>query len=287
MNSMTAFARFQKTLEFAEISWELKSVNHRFLDIFFRLPEHLRFLEPELRQIISKKLTRGRVEVSLQIKMYAQESFANLNHQLIDSLVKTASMLADKYQIANDFGVESCLTWPSVWKQTAAAVDDLASQAMLGFEEAIDQLIEMRAQEGQAISSMIEERRQKMLAYTSLISNQQSGYPSVVKEKIKAKLALLTDVSFDRQRLEQELACMLMRSDIAEEIDRLNTHLFELGKILNQKEAVGRRLDFLIQELHRETNTIGSKTDDSQVSQHIIEMKVVIEQMREQIQNVE
>ena len=287
MNSMTAFARFQKTIEFAEISWELKSVNHRFLDIFFRLPENLRFLEPQLRQIISKKLTRGRVEVSLQIKFYAQESFANLNHQLIDNLVKTATMLADKYQIANDFGVKSCLTWPSVWKQTGVAVEDLASHAILGFEEALGQLSDMRVQEGLAISAMIEERRQKMCAFTRLIAEQQSRYPLLAKEKIQAKLALLTDVSFDRQRLEQELACMLMRTDIAEEIDRLNTHLFELGKILNQKEAVGRRLDFLIQELHRETNTIGSKSDDSLVSQHIIEMKVLIEQMREQIQNVE
>ena len=287
MNSMTAFARFQTTLESAELTWELKSVNHRFLDLFFRLPENLRFLEPKLRQILSKNLTRGRVEVSLHYKIHAQQSFENLNHELIDGLVSAASMLADKHQIPNDFGVKACLTWPSVWQQTDLALETVASQAILAFEEATAQLIKMREQEGRAILSLLEEKRLKILSYLQLISEHQSRYPILAKEKIKAKVALLTDISFDRQRLEQELVLMLMRNDIAEEMDRLQTHLFELEKILYQKDALGRRLDFLIQELHRETNTIGSKTDESQISQHIIEMKVLIEQMREQIQNVE
>ena len=201
--------------------------------------------------------------------------------------MSAASLLADKYQIPNDFGVKACLTWPSVWQQNDLALETIASQAILAFEEAIAQLSRMREQEGQAILSLIEEKRLKILSHLQLISEHQSRYPILAKEKIKAKVALLTDVSFDRQRLEQELVLMLMRNDIAEEIDRLQTHLFELEKILYQKDALGRRLDFLIQELHRETNTIGSKTDESYISQHIIEMKVLIEQMREQIQNVE
>jgi uncharacterized protein (TIGR00255 family) len=287
MNSMTAFARSQKTLSCAELSWELKSVNHRFLDVFFRLPENLRFLEPELRKVLGKKLTRGRVEVSLQVKFHAMQSFEQLNHQLIDSLVETASKLADKHQIPNDFGVKACLSWPSAWQQSENQVTLVAEEALNAFENAVDALIQMRAQEGQAISGLIEERRQKLLNHLQEIIRIQALYPSQLRDKLQAKIALLTDISFDRQRLEQELALILIRTDIAEEIDRLQTHLYELGKVLSQKEALGRRLDFLIQEFHRETNTIGSKTDDSQVSQHIIEMKVLIEQMREQIQNVE
>lgn len=287
MNSMTAFARLHKTLDLGDLTWELKSVNHRFLDIFFRLPENLRFLEPELRQILAKRLTRGRIEVSLQFKMHAQQSFENLNHQLIDTLVNTASLLADKHQIPNDFGVNACLTWPSVWQQADLEFETIATHAKSSFDDVIATLISVRQQEGRAILALLEERRQKLCTHLDVIAEYQVRYPNLAKEKIKAKMAILTDVSFDRQRLEQELALVLMRTDIAEEIDRLQTHLFELEKVLNQKEAIGRRLDFLVQELHRETNTIGSKTDDSQISQHIIEMKVLIEQMREQIQNVE
>jgi uncharacterized protein (TIGR00255 family) len=165
--------------------------------------------------------------------------------------VSAASLLADKYQIPNDFGVKACLTWPSVWQQNDLALETIASQAILAFEEAIAQLSRMREQEGQAILSLIEEKRLKILSHLQLISEHQSRYPILAKEKIKAKVALLTDVSFDRQRLEQELVLMLMRNDIAEEIDRLQTHLFELEKILYQKDALGRRLDFLIQELRR------------------------------------
>jgi uncharacterized protein (TIGR00255 family) len=288
MHSMTAFSRIQTSFEPYELTWEIKTVNHRFLDVLFRLPESMRFLEPHLRQLISQKLSRGRVEVSLQLKAFQSQSLPRLNQHLLNELINLSTEIADKYQIPNDFGVHSCLTWPNIWENNDTGSQEVLKEKCLeSFDAAIDELLMFRNQEGQAIAFMLKERVEGIQKHLKLIKSELINEPQRLRDKIKTKMELLVPGVVDEQRFEQELALLLMRLDIAEEIDRLETHLIEMNKAIENKGAIGRRLDFLIQELHRETNTISSKTDSKSISYHSIEIKVLIEQMREQIQNVE
>lgn len=288
MHSMTAFSRIQLSFEPYEMTWEIKTVNHRFLDIFFRLPESMRFLEPHLRQLISQKLSRGRIEVSLQLKAFQSKLLPRLNHHLLNELVNLSSEIAEKYQIPNDFGVRTCLTWPNIWETNDTGSQEVLKEKCLeSFDAAINDLLMIRNQEGQAIALLLKERVLGIQKHLNEIKSELSNEPQRLRDKIKAKMELLVPGVIDEQRLEQELALFLMRLDIAEEMDRLETHLIEMNKAIENKGAIGRRLDFLIQELHRETNTISSKTDSKSISYHSIEIKVLIEQMREQIQNVE
>lgn len=288
MHSMTAFSRIQSSFELYELTWEIKTVNHRFLDVFFRLPESMRFLEPHCRQLISQKLSRGRIEVSLQFKAFQAQSLPRLNQHLLNELINLSTDIADKYQIPNDFGVRSCLTWPNIWETNETGSQEVLKEKCLeSFDAAINELLAVRNQEGKAIASLLKERVEGIQKHLIAIKSELINEPQRLRDKIKAKMELLVPGVVDEQRLEQEMALFLMRLDIAEEIDRLETHLLEMNKAIENKGAIGRRLDFLIQELHRETNTISSKTDSKSISYHSIEIKVLIEQMREQIQNVE
>lgn len=290
MQSMTAFSRVQSLEEQYEWTWEIKTVNHRFLDVFFRLPEAFRCLEMQLRSQISQKLSRGRVEVSLQFKTSSSQKMPRINQAAIEELVALAEHLSRIYQIPNDLSVQSCLNWPNLFESTSPEEQDLYQQKCLNsFDKALVDLCQIRRREGEVIAVLLQDRICLLEQHLCAIENELRDTPARLKEKIQAKIAMLLSESnlIDAQRLEQELAVFLMRLDISEEVDRLRAHLLETKNTIENKGAMGRRLDFLVQELHRETNTIGSKTDSTSIRTHSIEMKVIIEQMREQIQNVE
>ena len=287
MNSMTAYARSQGSWMEFSWTWEVKSVNHRFLDQFYRLPESYRRLESQLRPLVGQKLKRGRVEIFLQVKRHDEQVINQINTTLLEQLLELSDKIATNYQIANDITVSRCLSWPNMFQSTENQDDDFYPAVLASFNEVMNQLIQGRQHEGRAIEEMLSERVEKIQGLVHLIQSQNEHQLPNLREKLNKKMALLTSQMVDSSRLEQELAICIMRLDITEELDRLNAHLLEIHRDFKEKDAHGRRLDFLIQELHRETNTIGSKTESKEISQMVIDMKVLIEQMREQIQNVE
>lgn len=287
MYSMTAFARTQGVATGLNWTWEIKSVNHRFLDQFYRLPEASRRLEPQLRQVVQQHLKRGRVEIFLQMKRDEGQSLHNINAALLKQLVQMSEKISSEFQIANDLTVSRCLSWPNMFQDTEQQEDTFYPLLLQSFQEAITQLIQSRSQEGLAIEQMLRDRIEKIQYAVQVIKNHKDTQLPAFREKMAKKMAMMQAENVDNTRVEQELAILLMRLDIAEEIDRLNAHLHEMKRVFEAGDAQGRRLDFLIQELHRETNTIGSKTESKEISQIVIDMKVLIEQMREQIQNVE
>ena len=271
MNSMTAFSRLQVSIDTLVITWEIKSVNHRFLDQFYRLPEQFRHIEPLLRQEIAKVLQRGRIEINMQLKQQSNQ-LASFNKGLI----------ADVMRLSEDIKL------PNIWSSQELILSKQQTQLVINsFKEALFNLVTCRRQEGEVISKLLLDRVEKLDASVEEIKLLSKNSQQDLKEKLLQKIKVLYTGTFDEQRLEQELVIQLMRLDIAEELDRLDAHLNEIRRVLKEDKKNGRRLDFLVQECHRETNTIGSKTDSKKISQLAIDMKVLIEQMREQIQNVE
>jgi uncharacterized protein (TIGR00255 family) len=288
MKSMTAFSRFQLNIEQILIIWEIKSVNHRFLDQFYRLPEQFRAIEPQLRQLISQHLNRGRLEINLQVKSTQSSALPSLNEEALKDLVRLSDLIANQYQIANDLTVQSCLRMPNIWGGNDFSLSTEHLETIVSsFKQALEILVSYRQQEGLAIQQLLLDRINKLQSNVEQIRGLAQDAVPQLKQRLYQKIENLYDGQFDEQRLEQELVMQVMRLDIAEELDRLSTHLNELRRVVVDDACHGRRLDFLVQELHRETNTIGSKTDSITISQLIIDMKVFIEQMREQIQNVE
>jgi uncharacterized protein (TIGR00255 family) len=287
MNSMTAFSRLQVSIDSLLMTWEIKSVNHRFLDQFYRLPEQFRHIESVLRQEISKVLQRGRIEISMQLKQHSTQ-LASFNTELIADIMRLSEEISNKFQIPNDLTTSQCFKLPNIWSSADLTLSEQQTQLVLeSFKEALAHLVTCRRQEGEVISKLLLDRVEKLHESVEEIKLLSKNSQQDLKEKLLQKIKVLYTGTFDEQRLEQELVIQLMRLDIAEELDRLDAHLNEIRRVLNEDKNNGRRLDFLVQECHRETNTIGSKTDSKKISQLAIDMKVLIEQMREQIQNVE
>ncbi len=284
---MTAFSRLQVSIDSLLMTWEIKSVNHRFLDQFYRLPEQFRHIESVLRQEISKVLQRGRIEISMQLKQHSTQ-LASFNTELIADIMRLSEEISNKFQIPNDLTTSQCFKLPNIWSSADLTLSEQQTQLVLeSFKEALAHLVTCRRQEGEVISKLLLDRVEKLHESVEEIKLLSKNSQQDLKEKLLQKIKVLYTGTFDEQRLEQELVIQLMRLDIAEELDRLDAHLNEIRRVLNEDKNNGRRLDFLVQECHRETNTIGSKTDSKKISQLAIDMKVLIEQMREQIQNVE
>ena len=286
MQSMTAFSRVQLIRDSNELTWEIKTVNHRYLDVFFSLPEPLRYLEAELRNILAKSLSRGRVEVVLQVKSQCNKVVPKLNEALLDNILQLSNTIASKYQIQNDVTVSSCLTLPHIWELGKEKLaNDLTEQCIESFNQALQEIVAARSKEGAVIKGLLIDKAEQIKQYVQLIRSDLQDAPNRMRDKLLAKAALIIP-GLDNARFEQEIAAQLMRLDISEELDRLENHLHETVNALGQM-GMGRRLNFLVQELHREVNTISAKNDLISVSNYSIEIKVLIEQMREQIQNVE
>ncbi len=285
--SMTAFASMQQQIGAHVLSWEIKSLNHRYLDVSFRLPDPFRALETKFRTLIRDSLQRGKVECQLRWDVKSNDiQSIEIDNYLIENLLDVSNQLAKKKNLTNDLTLSFLLNWPGVVKLAQFDNDILFSQAEQLFKKTLNQLIAGRKAEGQSLCSHLQTRLDKLNHETVKAEALTVSLMGNMRGKLLKRLNDLK-LEIDQARIEQELAILVSRIDVSEEIDRLKIHLQEVGAIFMQKNATGRRLDFLMQELNREANTLGAKSDSIALTKCVIEMKVLIEQMREQIQNVE
>lgn len=285
--SMTAFGRDQSEGDWGTLVWEIRSVNHRYLDISLRLPEDLRGLEAEIRKRLGQTLGRGKVDCGLRFQRDTRNGGDfEVDDSLVERLLTLAREIGARSGDSNPLSTANILQWPGVLKTPALDVDALGEAAMAGFDRALQELVSTREREGAGLAEHIEQR---LAAADTLVSATREIMPDVVaafRQRIQDRLKEIAQ-ELDPARLEQEIVIFASKTDIAEELDRLATHIAEVRRIIKKGGAVGRRLDFLMQEFNREANTIGSKAVDIRVTNASVELKVLIEQMREQVQNIE
>jgi uncharacterized protein (TIGR00255 family) len=284
---MTAFAASEGESSGFHLGWEIRTVNHRHLDIALRLPEPFRALEPELRARITQHLKRGRVEATLQCRRGAEAAEIpavnlELARRLIDAIHQVEPLLSAPALVS----ALDVLRWPGVLGEQETLPETLWEAAGNLLEEALHKLVAAREREGAQLAGLISGRCQSMHEQVARARERLPAVLDGLRERMRMRVEEVC-ASADPTRLEQEMALLVQRLDVAEEMDRLTEHLDEVGRVLRQTEPVGRRLDFLMQELNREANTLGSKSQDAQTTRASVEMKVLIEQMREQIQNLE
>ncbi len=286
INSMTAFARVQGENDLGDYAWELRSVNHRYLETQFKLPEKLRMLEPTLRERMRSSVARGKIECSLHFKAKeAGQSFI-INEEKIAALLDAVQSLHKTVPAAAPLTTYEILQWPGVLQASELNLDAISSHLLESFDQALLKLAEARQGEGLRMANVIYERLDQI---DSLCADVKKSMPTILAEhqqKIEARLEQL-QVELDHDRLAQEIVMLAQKVDVAEELDRLSAHTAEVRDTLDKNEPCGRRLDFLMQELNREANTLGSKSIATDSSQGAVNLKVLIEQMREQVQNIE
>ncbi len=286
IKSMTAFSREESRSELGELIWEIRSVNHRYLEVFVRLPEELRALEPVVRETVGKQLARGKVECTLRYKTSGMTPVAlNVNQTLIEQLMQAAEQVKSSTGSQGQLSVTDVMRWPGVLEAENVDLGEVQKAAIDLLNKALLNLVEFRQREGSQLANLIEQRVQDMQQQVELAKQRMPEVIAGLRERLLAKLADINEI--DQGRLEQEMVMLAQRLDIDEEMDRLRTHLKEVTRTLKQDKPIGRRLDFLMQELNREANTLGSKSADATTTSVSVEMKVLIEQMREQIQNIE
>ncbi|WP_445495646.1 YicC/YloC family endoribonuclease [Photorhabdus sp. SF281] len=286
IRSMTAFARRDIKSEWGNAAWELRSVNQRYLETYIRLPEQLRSLEPVIRERIRSRLTRGKVECNLRFELDSHtQGELILNETLAKQLVNAANWVKQQSNEGKINPVD-ILRWPGVMAAEEQDLDAISTQLLEELEKTLDAFIQSRETEGTALKTMIEQRLNAVTEEVSKVRQQMPEIMQWQRERLQTKLEE-AQVQIENNRLEQELVLLAQRLDVAEELDRLDAHVKETHNILKKKEAVGRRLDFMMQEFNRESNTLASKSINAEITNSAIELKVLIEQMREQIQNIE
>lgn len=286
-NSMTGFSCEEHKAEWGELSCEIRSVNHRYLEPIIRLPEHLRVLEPKVRDQLRKLLCRGKVEVSVQLTLAdSNQQGLQINQSLLKSVISAATQMKESYQAIGPIDPIRLLGWPGVVLQEGIETDVIQRAAHELVEKTLAGLTEHRNREGKVLRKHIEER---LCQIDELVNHVKGVMPEVItKQKVKLQQRLdELEGELDQVRIEQEIVLIANKVDVNEELDRLVTHLDEVRHILRQQGPIGRRLDFMMQELNREANTLSSKSIASETSQVAVSIKVLIEQMREQIQNIE
>ena len=287
IHSMTGFAVQNRDLGRVSIHLELRSVNSRYLDLFFRIGDELRQAEPAIRELVTARLTRGKVEcrLNLQTNGAAPRSLA-LNAALLDQLSDAEARVRDRMPSAAHLSVAEVLRWPGMLADDSVAFDEVQPAVLELAKAALDELVATRRREGDKLAAMIRERLDRM---RELVAQAQPRVPELVAEyqdKLTTRLREAV-ASLDEDRIRQEVALFAQRIDVAEELSRLTAHIDEVQRILKAGGAAGKRLDFLMQELNREANTLASKSSATEVTGIAMEMKVLIEQMREQVQNIE
>jgi len=287
IRSMTAFARHERRTDWGLLTWELRSVNHRYLEVHTRLPDEFRGLESPIRQQIGKYLKRGKVDCGLRFRANpAASAQTRINHDYLQQLIKACHEVEQLLVPAATLNPLDLLRWPGVIQEDDQDLTPLLNEALDSLNAALDDMVQTRQREGEQIHTWISTRND---AIEKLVEQAVQLLPEIqtgLREKLLARLADL-NIEADPGRLEQELVFMAQKADVAEELDRLQGHIEEVRKVLQRKEPVGRRLDFLMQELNREANTFGAKSASGETTKLSVEFKVLIEQMREQVQNVE
>ena len=281
--SMTAFARSES----GHISWEIRSVNHRYLEVGVKVPDAFRSLETGLRNKLKARLNRGKIDCQLRIgHSQASEASLSIDEKLLEDLTGALATIIPKLETVAPVNPLEVLKWPGLLSEPTEDEESIKRTVVELFDTALTQLIEMRSSEGAELRKIILE---KLADLRSIVEQAATEAPIISARQRDKMISKLNDLKIDADpgRIEQELVIMAQKSDVAEELDRLNTHIEEVSATLDSKEAVGRRLDFLMQELNREANTLSSKAVATNTTIQAVELKVAIEQMREQIQNIE
>ncbi|MHB8742474.1 MAG: YicC/YloC family endoribonuclease [Sulfuricaulis sp.] len=284
---MTAFARHEAGAPSGALTWELRSVNHRYLEISLRLPEELRSLEPRVRELINTRLARGKVDATLRYQPNdAAAGALEMNEEQVQRLLSAASHLGGMRAEVASLRAIDVLRWPGVLKVPPLDVDSLGATALGALSQVIDELVQTRQREGARMQEFMLQRLQAMEHLVVKATGLLPDATRLFRERLEARLADIRQ-QLDPARLEQEVVLFAQKSDVTEEIDRLTAHFSEIRRVFGHAGPVGRRLDFLMQELNREANTLSSKSTDTRLTNVAVELKVLIEQMREQVQNIE
>ena len=287
LHSMTGFARQSAETPLGTLSWELRAVNHRYLDLQFRLPDELRPKEQAFRQQIGAVLKRGKVDCSLHFRRaFDQDNELPLNLDFAKLIGTRLSELAHVLPATTPINPIEIMRWPGVVAEQEIDAEPLFAEAETLLAATLEAIDTMRANEGERINAMLESRCNDIAGIAAGVRKRMPEVLAAAATRQRERIDKL-DVEADPSRLEVELALISQKLDVDEELDRLDSHLAEIREVLTSDEPVGRRLDFLMQELNREANTLGSKSGDSETSRAAVDLKVLIEQMREQIQNVE
>ena len=285
---MTAFARGDSVVDNGSLSWEVRTVNHRYLDTALRLPDGFRSQENDLKEVVRQYLSRGKVDATLRFDPEGLASPAAIN--LDQALLKTLLVAQDEIQVlaktAAPLSVADILGWPGVVQPEVFDFEGLFKSTTKLLEATLKDLVGARSREGERLVGFILQRCEQIEKIVEAVTERREIVVDSSRQRLMQKIEGL-DLEIDPGRLEQELAIQAQRLDVSEELDRLVVHIQELRQILESGKAVGRRLDFLMQELNREANTLGSKSNDAETTRHSMDLKVLIEQMREQIQNIE
>lgn len=284
---MTGFARQSVESKSGALTWELRSVNHRYLDVQFRLPEELRPKEQAFKQQVSGILKRGKVECALRVRRdLDQQADMQLNTDLVSLIGRRVADISKTLPEIGALNPIDILRWPGVIVEPEIDAEPLYVEAAALLDAALSAMASMRASEGERIAAMLETRCADIAGLATSVRERLPDVLAKAHAKQRERIERI-GIEADPARLEMELALVAQKLDVDEELDRLDSHLVEIRQALTQDDAVGRRLDFLMQELNREANTLGSKSADAETTKTAVELKVLIEQMREQIQNIE
>ncbi|WP_440878401.1 YicC/YloC family endoribonuclease [Vibrio natriegens] len=285
--SMTAYARKEVKGDWGSAVWEIRSVNQRYLETYFRMPEQFRALEPLLRERFRKRLARGKVECNLRFEANpAAKGELSINETLANQVIKAAEQVMHMTGELSRINPFQVMQWPGVMETPEQDMDEVNKVLLSAFDEALSEFIDARGREGDNMKALIEQR---LDAITAEVVKVRARMPEILEWQRERLFSKFEDakVELDASRVEQELILLAQKSDVAEELDRLDSHVKETTNILNKGGAVGRRLDFMMQEFNRESNTLASKSISTDITASGVELKVLIEQMREQIQNIE
>jgi uncharacterized protein (TIGR00255 family) len=284
---MTAFARETSSDGRGDLTWELRSVNHRFLEVYLRLPEDLRGLDPRVRERVTARLARGKLDCSLRFIPSPGAGVAlRVNRDYLKQLLAAGGAVGELAGRQADPDPFDLLRWPGVIDEQQPDLTPVQEQALALLERALDSLVATRAREGRRLGGLVLERCERLQACVAGVRERMPQVLADVRQRLLERLAEVK-AELDPSRVEQELVLLAQRLDVDEEMDRLAAHLEEIRSVVASDKPVGRRLDFLMQELNREANTLASKSSDVEVTRLAVDMKVLIEQMREQIQNIE
>jgi len=287
IRSMTAFARETLVSGQGDLTIELRSVNHRYLDCTFKLPEALRQLEPRLRDSASKKLARGKLDCMIRLQLNDESSSSlEIDNERLDKLLQSAETISQRLSESRALSSLEVLQFPGICRSEEISFDAFISGAMALFTKALLSLSESREREGEKLAGMVLSRLDSIEAELVIVRKLLPELMKQQRERVISRIAEL-NIEVDGNRLEQELVHLAQKADVEEELDRLDAHIAEVRRVLKKGGPCGRRLDFLMQELNREANTLSSKSQSSNTTMAAVELKVLIEQMREQIQNIE
>ncbi len=291
IKSMTGFGRGENAHNGKEFTVEIKTVNHRYSDIFVKMPRQISFLEEKVRELVGKSISRGKTDVFITYSNYSDDSrFVTFDEQLAKAYISAVEALRDKFGLTDDISVSLISKYPEVLRVEQAQDDEeqLWSLLKVAVENAVESLIKMRVTEGEGLKNVLLERADIIESAIAEIAERAPEVPKEYKTKLSDRIKeLLDQQAVDENRLAMEVALFADRCSIDEELVRLSSHFSQLRQILSMDQPIGRKLDFLVQEMNREINTIGSKANDLVITKLVVDVKSEIEKIREQIQNIE